>query len=229
MSRMRKPTIVAIGAGVLAVVILAGGYLALVAPKRSKVADLERAASATQSQLTVALAQAHSTPVRSERVQIADLFRLSRAMPDSVDPAGMLLDLSRLARGSHVQLVSVAPQAPASSSSTTAPPLGYQSVEVDVQLQGRYGAVTSFLAALRRQVVVRNGALHAGGRLFGVDSLQLAAGDAGFPQVKATLTLEAYVFSAPAGVATQTMPGAPQPAPASSGGSVSAAGAGAGQ
>lgn len=221
MNRVAKPTLVAIGAAVLAVAILAGGYFALVAPKRAKITDLERSASATQTQLAAALARSHSAAGRAERVQVADLFRLAKAMPDTVDSAGMLFDLGRLARRNKVQIVDVEQQTPSAAAN------GYESVPVDVYVQGRYAQVTSFLDGLRRLVYVRGGALHADGRLFRVDSVQFAAGADGFPQVKATLDLEAYVFVPASSAPTSTTPGSSQPAPAASG-SVSAAGSGTG-
>jgi hypothetical protein len=41
---------------------------------------------------------------------------------------------------------------------------------------------------------VHNGVLNATGRLFSVDSISLNQGEQSFPQVKASLTVSAYVF-----------------------------------
>jgi Tfp pilus assembly protein PilO len=219
-SDLKKPKIVAIAAGVLAVVILAGGYLMLVSPKRTKAAELQTATQAAQTQLAVALAQSHRPAAgAADRVEIADLFRLERAMPDRVDIAGVLLDLSRAAHRAGTQLKSVTPGTPTAAAS------GYQSVPVVVEFEGRYSQLTSLLADLRGLVAVRKGDLQAGGRLFGVDSVQFAAAEAAFPQVKATLNLEAYVFAASTGAGTSTQTTTTDPAPASDD-SVSAAGSG---
>jgi hypothetical protein len=218
-SDVKKPTLVAIAAGVLTLVILAGGYLMLVSPKRTKAAELQSATQAAQTQLAVSLAASHRPAAGADRVEIADLFRLERAMPDRLDIAGVLLDLSRAAHRAGTPLKSVTPGVPTPASSG-----GYQSIPVVVEFEGRYGQLTSLLADLRGLVAVRKGDLQAGGRLFGVDSVQFAAAEAAFPQVKATLNLEAYMFAASAGD-TSTQTTTTDPAPTSDD-SVSAAGSG---
>ncbi len=61
--------------------------------------------------------------------------------------------------------------------------------------RGRYAAVTSFLARLRRQVVVSDGRLRTRGRLYSVGSIALAeGGETGFPVLDATLSVTAYAF-----------------------------------
>lgn len=223
MSSAKRNKIVAIAAGALAVLVLGGGYLTVVSPKRSKAADLKTQIETTQTRLTIALAQSHSPRGTADRVKVADLYRLSRAMPDRADVAGVLLDLSRAADQAGVKLQSVTPSAPGAAVN------GYQSVPIAVEFQGRYEQLTTLLSRLRKLVSVRGGDLSAGGRLFGVDSVDFAAGEAGFPQVKATLALEAYVFapSVPAPAAT-TVPDSSttaEPAPTTDS-SASAAGAG---
>jgi Tfp pilus assembly protein PilO len=219
----KRNKLVAIGAGVLAVLILGGGWFLLVSPKRTKAADLQAQIDTTQSQIAIALAQSHTASGRADRVRVADLYRLSRAMPDRVDIAGVLLDLGRAADRAGVKLSSITPQAAA------APTGGYESVPIRVEFQGRYEQLTKLLGYLRRLVTVRNGSLSAGGRLIGVDSVSFAAGEAGLPQVKASLALEAYVFSptAPAGDATSGGSEAAQP-DSTSDDSATAAGAGSG-
>jgi Tfp pilus assembly protein PilO len=212
----KRNKIVAVAAGALAVVILGGGYLMLISPKRSDAKDLQAQIDTTQSQISIALAQSHSPRGNADRVKVADLYRLDRAMPESLDVAGALLDLGRAADRAGVKLTRIAPGVPAPAASG-----GYQSTPIDVEFQGRYGQLTSLLAELRRLVSVRNGSLAAGGRLFGVDSVNFSAGEAGLPQIKAELKLEAYVF-APAAAAPATPDAA---APTDS--SATAAGAGA--
>ena len=52
----------------------------------------------------------------------------------------------------------------------------------------------NFLYRLRNLVGVHQGVLDATGRLFSVDSISFDEGDLKFPDVKATLTVSAYVF-----------------------------------
>lgn len=173
-------------AGVL--IVLVGGYMAFVSPKHAKVAALRRDVADTQTKLTTALAAAHH-PARGPETDAADLFRLSKAMPDRVDIAGAILDLNATASSTGVVLDGLTPAAPAEATN------GGQSVPIQVMLHGRYGQFTNFLGALKRLVVVRDGKVKARGRLFAVDSIQFAAGTDGFPQLNATLQLHAYTYS----------------------------------
>ncbi|HUQ23219.1 MAG TPA: hypothetical protein VM049_09430, partial [Gaiellaceae bacterium] len=50
------------------------------------------------------------------------------------------------------------------------------------------------LFRLRTLVSVRRGELHAGGRLFSVDSVDFVESDKGFPMLGASLTLQAYIY-----------------------------------
>jgi Tfp pilus assembly protein PilO len=189
-SGLQKQRLAAIGAGVLALVVLAGGYFVLLAPKRSKAADLQTKIASTQTQIAAAEAASSAPGASSQRVKIADLYRLSRAMPDGFDTSGVLLDLGRAAAAAGVSLQTITPGTP-----NPAPAGGYELLPIAVGFQGRYGQLTRLLATLRGLVSVHDGALAAGGRLFTVDSVGFTAGDAGLPQVKATLQLEAYVFA----------------------------------
>jgi hypothetical protein len=180
-------------AGVL--VVLVGGYMTLVSPKKAKASSLQEEIAATQTKVATALA-ASRHPARRTQDHTPDLFRLSKAMPDQLDIAGAILDLNATARATGVALDGVTPATPV-------PATGYQSVPIDVLMHGRYAQFTNFLRALKQLVVLRHGTVDARGRLFGVDSIQFAEGDHNFPQLKATLKLEAYTY-APSPGATDT-------------------------
>jgi hypothetical protein len=87
---------------------------------------------------------------------------------------------------------------------------GYQVIPVTVIFNGNFFQLTDFLFRLRNLVDVRRGALAADGRLFTVDSVQFNQGKLKFPQVQATLTVDAYIYgtgasvSAPPQTQTQT-------------------------
>jgi hypothetical protein len=70
----------------------------------------------------------------------------------------------------------------------------YQQVSVDLSFEGRFYDLSDFLYRLRNLVGVHEGVLDATGRLFTVDKISFSQGAASFPQVKATLTVSAYVF-----------------------------------
>ena len=178
------------------------GYFALVKPQKSKAASLTTEIAAQDKQIIEAralLAKAKN----AQKVRVADLFRLTKAMPDQPDEAGIVLELTNVARQSGIDFESIAPQASTLLS-------GYQVVPITVIFNGNFFQLTDFLFRLRNLVDVRRGALAADGRLFTVDSVQFNQGKLKFPQVQATLTVDAYIYgtgasvSAPPQTQTQT-------------------------
>ena len=118
---------------------------------------------------------------------MADLFKLSRAMPNTADIPGVLLQISHVAQESGVAFQAITPHDPTSLGA-------YQQIDIDLTFQGRFYDLSDFLYRLRNLVDVHDGVLNATGRLFSVDSITLNQGELNFPQVKATLTISAYVF-----------------------------------
>jgi Tfp pilus assembly protein PilO len=193
----KKTLLVAAGCAIGVLVVLVGGYMTLVSPKKSKVASLQKDIAASQTKVATALAAARH-PARRQQNHAPDLFRLAKAMPDQVDIAGAILDLDATARAAGVALDGITPSTPVAGTGN------YQSVPIDVVMHGRYGGFTNFLRALKQLVVVRHGTVHAHGRLFGVDSVQFAEGDDKFPQLKATIALEAYTYGPSSATSTTT-------------------------
>lgn len=197
-SKGSAPIVAGIAAGLL--VYALAGYFLLISPQRGKSADLEHQIQVTQQQIDqyrASAAQARSeTPIR-----VAELFRLTKAMPDEVDMAGLLLELSRVARESGIEFDSITPQAPAAGT-------GYQSMPVTLEVDGNYYELSDFLFRLRNLVRVRSGRLDARGRLVVVDSISFSESTKSFPRLKAGLTLHAFVYG------DNTVPAAaPPPAP----------------
>jgi hypothetical protein len=193
-------------AGVVVGIIAYGllGYFLLVSPQRAKAADLKKETAATQQQIDqyrALAAQARATPP----IRVAELFRLTKAMPNSVDMAGVVLELSRVARDSGIEFDSITPQG-------AAPVSGYSSLEISLEFEGNFYELSDFLFRLRNLVRVRAGHLDAQGRLFIVDSIGFSESTHSFPQIKASLAVHAFVFGdvsttttpAPAGTPTTT-------------------------
>jgi len=205
-SKKKMPQSAQIAIAVAALLLLAViGYFALVKPQKSKAASLTTEIAAQDNQITQAralLAKAKN----AQKVRVADLFRLTKAMPDQPDEAGIVLELTNVARQSGIDFESIAPQASTLLS-------GYQVIPVTVIFNGNFFQLTDFLFRLRNLVDVRRGALAADGRLFTVDSVQFNQGKLKFPQVQATLTVDAYIYgtgasvSAPPQTQTQTTTG----------------------
>ena len=180
---------IALAAGVVLVYTLVVWFF-VVAPKRGEATSLSAAMAAAELNLV----QAQATANRPQRggVTVADVFRLTKAMPASADQPGLVLELDQLARSSGVTLGSITPKEPEVAAS------GATMIEVSVVVSGSYGQITRFLASTRRLVTVRRGKLRTTGRLLTVQNIELSESNAGgFPLLDGTVTLAAYVYDGP--------------------------------
>jgi Tfp pilus assembly protein PilO len=180
--------------------LLAGGILLLyaalawllfVGPKRSDLASARADVVAAELRLVEAQAAATNRP-RGVGVPVSDVLRLSKAMPQAADQPGLVLELSRLAAATGVTLRSIEVQAPLSTSG------GPVAVPVGVTVGGGYFRIARFLQRTRTLVRLRGDRLHATGRLLTIQNVELAeSATDGFPQLDATITLNAYVYDGP--------------------------------
>lgn len=165
--------------GVLAVAL--AGWLLLVGPKRSEVARLDRELDDLKRAQVV-------QPNPSAKPSVVREFVLAKAMPDTADMAGLVLDLSDLTSKQGLDLVSLAPQ-PAVAGQ------GFEAIPLEAVVEGRFTAVSSFLRRVRKRVGLRNGRVELNGRLYTVDKVDIAAGEeSGGRTLRATLTMNAYRF-----------------------------------
>jgi Tfp pilus assembly protein PilO len=189
---------------IVAVVVLAlaaAGWFLLVSPKRADAADLD--AQIADAQLRLAQAQIASRRDPAPPVETGALFRLARAMPDTVDMSGILLELNRVATETGIEFESISPAGAATVGV-------YQVVPVTLLFEGNFYSLSDFLFRLRSLVQVHDGELAASGRLFNVDSVSFSESQRRFPHIRATLQVNAFVYgTAPAAAAT---PAAPAPA-----------------
>ena len=172
------------GAAIL--VFAAAGYFMVVSPKKAASARLDEEIATASLELRDALA-ATAAQDDTQPIAVADIFRLSIAMPSSPDMPGILLELSRIADETGIRFKSITPQ-------LALPVAAYQVVPIDVAFDGSFYALSDFLFRLRTLVTVRRGELHAAGRLFSVSSVDFAESDRGFPLLSATLKLNAYIY-----------------------------------
>ena len=175
--------------GVIAVTLAAltgAGWFILIAPKRSEASRLNTQIDAIHAQIATAQGGGSTTP-QGQPIRVADLFKLSRAMPDRADIPNVLLQLSEISAETGVSFQSITPHDPVQLGS-------YQQVGIDLVFEGHFYDLSDFLYRLRNLVGVHQGVLAATGRLFSVDSVSFDEGALQFPQVKATLTVSAYVF-----------------------------------
>lgn len=184
-AKVGSKALAAVVVGVVLVYAVAGWFL-LVAPKRSQASKLGAEIADAQVQLArarVALRPGSTPP----RINVADLFRLGKAMPAMTDMPGILLELSRVADETGIAFESITPQR-ATSSGT------YQVLPIQLVFDGNYYELSDFLFRLRNLVAVHDGKLEATGRLFSVDRLEFAESPDKFPNIQAALTVSAFVY-----------------------------------
>jgi Tfp pilus assembly protein PilO len=186
---------------VVAVLVAVFGYFLLVKPKSGEAGRLEDEIANVQAQIDAELAAQRRQAEPSVRIKVADIFRLTKAMPDDDDMAGIVLELNAVAAAAGVDFVAISPMEPGGGA-------GYTTIPINLTFEGNYYDLTDFLFRLRNLVLVRKGELEADGRLFTLDSLDLQEGSAEFPQIQAALTVTAYVYS-PAAAAPEA-PTTPQ-------------------
>jgi len=212
-------------AGLLLVAIL--GYFVLVSPKRSSAHKLaeEKAQVDAQIERNRASALARNLPA----IRAADVFRLSKAMPDRVAMPDVILELNQLALASGISFDEIAPQAP-----TNEP--AYEIHPISLTFSGNFYSLADFLFRLRNLVQVHDQKLITQGRMFALSALSFSEGEKKFPEIKAELTVDAFVLGAAAGPApsasgtaasgsTSTTPTTTTPAPTTSSQSASASAA----
>ena len=96
---------------VVSAVLLFGfaAWFLLVHPQSGKVANLKRQATDVQEKIDAynqQVAAARSAP----KIEVADVYRLAKAMPDKTDMPDLLLELSQLARDTGIRFDSISPQ-----------------------------------------------------------------------------------------------------------------------
>ena len=177
-------------AGAVVLLYAAAVWMLMVSPKRADAASAR--ADVAAAELRLVEAQAAVSRPRGAATPVADVFRLARAMPASADQPGLVLEISQLARQSGVMLRSIAQQEQVSEAG------GPALVPITVTISGSYGKITRFLARTRALVRVRDGKIHAEGRLLSVQSVTLGESVSdGFPKLDATIVFDAYVYDGP--------------------------------
>jgi len=163
-------------------------WFLLVHPQGGKLNNLKREGTDVQEKIDAyhqQVAAARSTP----KIEVADVYRLAKAMPNKTDMPDLLLELSQLARDTGIRFDSISPQTVAAVGS-------YSVLPISVTFNGNFYNLADFLYRLRSLVSVHGGRLDATGRLFAVDTLSFNESDLKFPQIQATLVVDAFVYAA---------------------------------
>jgi Tfp pilus assembly protein PilO len=185
----RALTIVAVAAVIVYAAVV---WLLIVSPKRGEAASAR--AELASAEVSLSEARAAANRPRGAGVPVADVFRLAKAMPATSDQPGLVLELSRLAKATGVTLRGLTPQSP------IAGVVGPSLIPVSVTVGGSYFQISKFVERTQVLVQVRDGKIHATGRLFAVQSVALAESPTeSFPELDAVIVLHAYVYDGPIG------------------------------
>jgi Tfp pilus assembly protein PilO len=180
----RKALVVALAS----VVVAAAAWFLLIGPKRSEAANLDSRIDEVNN--SIVAARAANRVAQQQSRELAPLFLLARAMPERNDMAGTIDELNRLSRQSGLAFVSITPTPQPDAAGTSS-----AVVPVQLAFTGRFGSVSEFLRRLREQVSLKNGSLAVRGRLYTVESFELAEGPERLPQLNATMQVNVHAYS----------------------------------
>jgi type IV pilus assembly protein PilO len=176
------------------VVLAAAGYFLVILPKKHEVKSLSQQITQLDQQILDARVQATQAAGLS-KILVADYYKLQTAMPGEPEVAELSLQLYSVAQATGIRFDQIQP-------GTVADATTYQVIPITLVFQGSFYDLSDFLYRLQALVLVENHKLSAKGRLFTVDQVSFAEGDNGFPQIKATLAVDAYIFGHPVATAS---------------------------
>ncbi len=178
---------------VVAVVLIVAWYFLLFSPTQSKLSDLDQQTQSAQSALDVAnqevvKLEAYKKTAPQSR---AEIVRLGKMLPESEGVPGLIIELTKTADASGVDVTSIA-----RGTTTPGTPFGIQTLSL--QVTGRYFDVEDFLYRLEEYVAFRNASFRVTGRLLQVTTLNLTASagtsSGGSPELAVTIGLNAYLW-----------------------------------
>lgn len=178
---------------VVAVVLIVAWYFLLFSPTQRKLSDLDGQVQSAQSALDIAnqevvkLESYKKTAPQSR----AEVVRLGKMLPESESIPGLIIELSKTAEASGVDVTSIA-----RGTTTPGAPFGIQTLTL--QVTGRYFDVEDFLYRLEEYVAFRNASFRVTGRLLQVTTLNLTASagttSGGSPELAVSVGLNAYLW-----------------------------------
>ena len=196
--RLAKGREVYIITAVVAVVLIVAWYFLLLSPMKAKLSDLDSQVVAQEAALAtakqeVARLEAYKKTAPQSR---AEIVRLGKMLPESEGIPSLIIELTRTADASGVDLNSI-------SRGATQPgvPFGLQTVTLAVT--GRFFDVEDFLYRLESYVAFRNAGFRVTGRLLEVKTLSMSGGavdtaSSTSPPLTVSVELNAYLWAGPA-------------------------------
>ena len=223
---------------VVVLAAIAGAWLLLVEPERSRASKLGGQVSNVQSQLSSA--QADVAAGEQARASFATSYtamaRLGQAVPADDQVPSLILQVQNAADASRIDFQSLALTASGGSAAPAAAPAatgsaaqastaalppgvavgaaGFPTEPFTFTFNGSFFHLSDFLGRLERFVVATNDRIFVSGRLLSLNAISLGEGPGGFPSVTATVAATTYLLPATQGLqagATAAGPTSPQP------------------
>jgi Tfp pilus assembly protein PilO len=189
MKSLSRQKIAAISLALLAVVIGVAGYLLVIKPQSAKTRALDAQIAQARVQYVALHGGSHGKP----ELHAAELFQLSRAMPEQDDQPGIVLELARLAANSGVDLLAIVPQPRVALAD------GSSAVPVTVTISGGWPKIATFMRLVRYEVSVKGTSFSVGGRLFDIDSIQVTppTSSSSSTGIQVIIQMSAFDYGAP--------------------------------
>lgn len=199
-----------------AVAVLGGAYWFVIKPasaelssQRDQLVLIEEESAGLRDTL-----QRASGTTKGHAKRVAERLRLAKALPETTETPGVVIQLQRLAERANVELTSIKTNSFSDFGTI-------RGTEFEIRITGRFFDVDDFLYRLHRQVAVdEKDRPIIGGRLFATTSIDLSldqgdASSSGVSSEDAVVgTVRVMAFSSvPASAAGATTPAAATPAP----------------
>lgn len=182
-----------IGLGV--VVLLVAWYFLLLGPKRDDIAQTDR--QLEQEQKTFEDNQAKVRRIGEERnaarQTMAELFKLNKLIPVNAQVPSLIVELQQSATEAGIKFLKIEP------GETIAGTEGNTVVPFEMKFQGDFYDVNDFLYRIENYARMEGNDVNVSGRLLSVVviDLQEPSLEPKFPQVLATMNVNAYMTSPP--------------------------------
>jgi hypothetical protein len=222
--------------GIAAVAAVLGAFWFLIlSPKRVQAGELETAIAAKNAsiQQIEATGGEYAKQRDAYKSNYTTLVRLGKAVPTDDDVRSLMLQIDDAATRSGVDFRTISVGGTSNAPTVTAPgaaPLapgsvslgaGFSAMPFKFTFTGRFSNLGGFFSRLERFVTVQEDKVRVTGRLMRVESITLAPGQSGYPQIQATISASSYLASAAPSVsqggAATTSPTVPATAPAPGG------------
>jgi len=205
----RRDRLVLLAVAVIAAI--AASWILVVSPERDQAAKLGTKVASEQQKLDTArteLAQ-NAAAGRQYASNYAALARLGEAVPASDDIPSLIIQLQNAADGARVDFQSLQNNAAASGGTpgATAPATGTAGAsaasgeQLSFNFSGSYFQLSNFFNKVQHFVTPNGNGVLVRGRLISLNSVSLAPGSGGFPQITAQITATIYTEAAPSGSA----------------------------